>query len=75
MRSQAREVAWAKNSLTREHGWSPVVLVFGREPRVFGELVEQGNPTGYHPQVGDPGSEVAMRMRYRCHACPVKASG
>ena len=68
VRSLAREVSWAKNSLTREHGWSPVALVFGREPRVFGELVEQGNATGYHPQVGDSGSEVAMRMRYRYHA-------
>ena len=67
MRKMAREVAWAKNSLVREHGWSPVALVFGREPRVFGELHSEGNPTSYHPSVGDPGS-VAVRMRFRYHA-------
>ena len=68
MRKLAREVAWAKNSLVREHGWSPVALVFGREPRVFGELHQGGNPVMYHPSVGDAGSDVAVRMRYRYHA-------
>ncbi|OLP76028.1 T-complex protein 1 subunit eta, partial [Symbiodinium microadriaticum] len=68
MRKMGREVAWAKNSLVREHGWSPVALVFGREPRVFGELHSGGNPASYHPSVGDPGSDVAVRMRFRYHA-------
>ena len=68
MRKLAREVAWAKNSLGREHGWAPIALVFGREPRVYGELHHQGNPTAYHPAVGDAGSDVAMRMRFRYHA-------
>ena len=68
MRKMAREVACAKNSLVREHGWSPVALVFGREPRVFGELHSGGNPTSYHPSVGDPGGDVAVRMRFRYHA-------
>ena len=68
MRRLAREVAWAKNSLVREHGWSPVALVFGREPRVFGELHQGGNPASFHPSVGDQGSDVAVRMRYRYHA-------
>ncbi|CAL1168448.1 unnamed protein product [Cladocopium goreaui] len=54
----AMEAAWAKNSLTREHGWSPVALVFGREPRVSGELVQDGNPVSYHFDVGDEGDEV-----------------
>ena len=68
MRKLAREVAWAKNSLVREHGWSPVSLVFGREPRVYGELHQGGNPVSYHPSVGDPDSDVASRMRFRYHA-------
>ncbi|CAE7350390.1 NLRC3, partial [Symbiodinium necroappetens] len=68
MRKLSREVAWAKNCLVREHGWAPVALVFGREPRVFGELYHEGNPSAYHPSVGEPGSDVAVRMRYRYHA-------
>ena len=68
MRKLSREVAWAKNCLVREHGWAPVALVFGREPRVFGELYHEGNPSAYHPSVGKPASDVAVRMRYRCHA-------
>ena len=68
MKKVAREVSWAKNTLTREHGWSPVALVFGKEPRVFGELHSQGEPHSFHPRVGDEGSDVAKRMRYRYHA-------
>ena len=68
MRGVAREVAWSKNTLAREHGWAPVALVFGKEPRVFGELHQEGAANAFHPQVGDPGSEVARRMQYRCHA-------
>ena len=62
------EACFAKNSLVREHGWSPSALVFGREPRMFGELREQGNEASYHPDVGTRDSDVAKRMRYRYHA-------
>ena len=68
VRVMCREVAWAKNSLVREHGWSPVCLVFGREPRVYGELYESGNAVSYHPSVGNDKSDVAVRMRMRYHA-------
>ena len=68
MRKLAREVCWTKNSLVREHGWAPVSLVFGKEPRIYGELHQGGNATAYHPAVGDQGSELAHRMRYRYHA-------
>ena len=68
MRKLAREVACAKNSLVREHGWSPMALVFGREPRMYGELHHNGNPGSYHPSVGEKHSDVAIRMRYRYHA-------
>ena len=68
MKEMAVEVSHAKNSLVREHGWSPNTLVFGKEPRVFGELMQQGNPSLYHPDVGNPESQVARRMRYRYHA-------
>ena len=66
MRKLAREVAWAKNSLVREHGWAPIALWKGTLG--VGELHLQGNPTAYHPAVGDAGSDVAMRMRFRYHA-------
>ena len=68
MRAVGREVAWSKNTLAREHGWAPVALVFGKEPRVFGELHREGEASAFHPRVGDPGSEVARRMQYRYHA-------
>ena len=68
MRVLSREAALAKNSLVREHGWSPVALVFGKEPRVFGELSSEGSPSIYHLEIGNPESDVAERMRYRYHA-------
>ena len=68
VRKVAAEAVRAKNSLVREHGWSPVALVFGREPRLSGELYEDGNPVAYHPNVGTQGSDVADRMRYRYFA-------
>ena len=57
-----------EQSWFREHGWSPVALVFGREPRMYGELHHNGIPSAYHPSVGERGSDVAIRMRYRYHA-------
>ena len=42
--------------------------MFGREPRVFGELQQEGNPTGFHFDVGEPNSDVATRVRFRYHA-------
>ena len=59
------EVAMAKNSLIREHGFSPSQLVFGRDPRCYGELVENGEPCSFHLSVGDRRSQIAQRMRYR----------
>ena len=58
MRKLSSEVAWAKNC----------ALVFGREPRVLGELYHEGNPSAFHPSVGEPGGDVAVRVRYRYHA-------
>ena len=68
MKHVGREVGYAKNTLVREHGWSPVALVFGKKPRMYGELHSQGEATAYHPRVGDADSELARRMRYRYHA-------
>lgn len=59
------EVAMAKNSLIREHGFSPSQLVFGRDPRCYGELVENGEPCSFHLSVGDRNSQIAQRMKYR----------
>ena len=47
-RDSMRSLSRAKNSVTREHGWSPVALVFGREPQVYGELHQDGNPASFH---------------------------
>ena len=54
MKEMAVKISHAKNSLVREHGWSPNTSVFGREPRVFGGLLQQGTPPLYHPDVGNP---------------------
>lgn len=62
------EVVMAKNSLIREHGFSPSQLLFGKEPRSFGEVEENGQACSMHPSVGDKGSQVAIRMRMRCEA-------
>ena len=59
------EVSMAKNSLIREHGFSPSQLVFGRDPRCYGELVENGEPCSLHLSVGDRNSQIAQRMKYR----------
>ena len=42
--------------------------MFGKEPRVFGEMCNEGNPATYHPEIGNPDSDVAVRMRYWYHA-------
>ena len=76
MRKPSWEVAWSKNSMVREHGRAPIALVFGREPRVYHDMHCQsmsryncpGNPTSYHPSVGDAGSDAAFCMRFRYHA-------
>ena len=54
--------------MTREHGWSPNILVFGREPRAYGEFHREGNPHYYHPNVGTPGTDVAKHVKYRYRA-------
>lgn len=64
----ARETCQAKNELVREHGWSPNILVFGREPRAFGEIHRLGNPEMYHPSAGVAGTDVAKHVRYRYKA-------
>ena len=63
-----RETVQAKNELVREHGWSPNILVFGKEPRAFGEIHSQGNPAAFHPNAGCQGTNVAKRVKYRFHA-------
>lgn len=48
------EAAMAKNSLIREHCFSPAQLLFGKESRLFGELEENGQPCAFHFDVGNP---------------------
>ena len=62
------ECVQAKNMLIREHGFSPAQLVFGREPKAYGELVENGEPCAMHYSVSDRHTQVAKRMKYRHHA-------
>ena len=54
--------------MVREHGWSPNILVFGREPRAFGELNSGGNPYAFHPDAGTRDTAVARHVSYRYHA-------
>ena len=61
----AEEVTHAKNMLVREHGFSPAQLLFGKEPRCFGEIEANGSSCAYHFSVGDRGSQVAKRMKMR----------
>ena len=55
----------AKNMLVREHGFSPAQLVFGKEPRLYGEIEANGEPCGFHFSAGEPGTQLAKRMRFR----------
>ena len=64
----ANEVSMAKNTLIREHGFSPAQLLFGRKPKPFGEIEENGETCCYHFSVGEKGSQLAKRMKYRTHA-------
>ena len=64
----AIESCCAKNSLVREHGFSPNQLLFGKEPRCYGEIEEKGEPCAFHFDVGEGGSQVAKRMKYRHQA-------
>ena len=64
----ANEVSMAKNILIREHGFSPAQLLFGKEPEPFGEIEENSETCCYHFSVGEKGSQLAKRMRYRTHA-------
>lgn len=62
------ECTRAKNSLVREHGHSPSHLLFGKEPKAYGELFENGEPCAYHFDAGGPKTRVATRLKYRHHA-------
>eukprot|EP00438_Fugacium_kawagutii_P019541 Skav235674 [mRNA] locus=scaffold358:1207972:1219069:- [translate_table: standard] len=64
----ADEITMAKNMLVREHGFSPSQLLFGKEPRAYGEIEENGDSCAFHPSVGDKDSQVATRMKLRCEA-------
>lgn len=65
MRWACLETVGAKNSLIREHGFSPNQLLFGRELRCFGELEENGEPCSFHFSEGDKRSVAARRMKFR----------
>lgn len=64
----AVEITNAKNSLIREHGFSPSQLLFGMVPKGYGEIVRNGEPCAYHFDVGVEGSQVARRTRLRHNA-------
>lgn len=64
----AQEVTQAKNMLAREHGFSPSQLVFGKEPRAFGEIEANGDICTVHFNAGERHTQLAKRMKYRCAA-------
>ena len=64
----ANEVTMAKNMLAMKHGYFPSQLLFGREPRLYGEIEENGEPCGFHFGVGDRGTQLAKRLKFRNEA-------
>lgn len=68
MQEVGLEAARSKNELVREHGWSPNMLVFGRDPRGFGEIIHNGNSCAYHPDAGTKGSDISRHIKFRYHA-------
>lgn len=68
MEIMCRECTQAKNSLIREHGFSPEQLVFGHEVRREGELWANGELVAYHHEVGDKSNYLARMMKYRYEA-------
>ena len=64
----ADEVTHCKNALIREHGFSPGQLVFGREPRMYGEIEANREPCAMHFSVGEKGTQLFKRMKLRTQA-------
>jgi hypothetical protein len=75
MKEVGKECVVAKNSLVREHGFSPEQLVFGKEIHKEGELWANGEPVAYHFEVGERGSRLArlVKFRYEARCAFVKA--
>lgn len=65
MNMMVKECVSAKNSLVREHGFSPQQLVFGRDVQREGEIYANGEAVSYHFQVGERGSRIAQLMKFR----------
>lgn len=70
-----KECVVAKNSLVREHGFSPEQLVFGREVHKEGELWANGEPVSFRFDVGERGNRLArlVKFRYEARCAFVKA--
>jgi hypothetical protein len=65
MRMTCVLVSAAKNSLRRKFGFSPSQWVCGTEPRLPGELADDGENLAANWQARDPQSEVARRFCIR----------
>lgn len=68
MTTAACEVAAAKNMLTREYGSAPSQLVFGEQPKLFGEMYTKGGNVSVRLQAADPVSAIGRRFRIRLAA-------
>ena len=57
----------AKKSFVREYSFSPIILVFGREPRYPDEIFEIGNPLSFHFNIIEYDIDLAQKLHFRYH--------
>jgi hypothetical protein len=62
------EAAHAKNTMARRYGYSPMQLVFGKEPRVPHELYSNGESYAAHIEARDPRSKLIRTFQVRAAA-------
>ena len=73
MRMAAWEAAQSSNHKPGRCGVSPAVRLFGQKVKLSNELYERGEPVGWHPEVADDSSELALRLRIRQYAAEAAA--
>ena len=61
----AQEAAHAYNQRPGGCGFSPAQRLFGTRPRAYGDLYQNGEKVGFHPEAVDTGSDIARRLEIR----------
>ena len=65
MRIAGFEAAAAINRRSGRFGVSPAMLLFGQRTKLYGEMCENGVASVVHPEVLDPASALARRLKIR----------